>query len=104
VVGGLALLLLVGLGLAALAVAKRRTETVSPVPPTLPPTTQAAVPPTAEPTAAAPALPGAVHVESQPPGATVTVDNQPRGVTPLDVPELALGHHDVKVELKGYVP
>jgi TonB family protein len=104
VVGGLALLLLVGLGLVALAVVKRRTDTVSPVPPTLPPTTQAAAPPTAEPTAVAPALPGAVHVESQPPGATVTVDSHPRGITPLDVPDLALGHHDVKVELKGYLP
>jgi TonB family protein len=47
---------------------------------------------------------GALHVESQPAGATVSVDGQRRGVTPLDLPELALGRHDVKVDLKGYSP
>jgi len=45
-----------------------------------------------------------VHVETEPPGATVTVDGQPRGVTPVDVPGLDFGSHDVKVELKGYEP
>jgi TonB family protein len=103
VVGGVALLLLLGLGLGALAVVKRRTEAVAPPAPTLPPTTVAAAVPTPEPTLA-PVILGALHVESQPPGATVTVDSQPRGVTPLDVPDLALGPHDVKVELKGYTP
>ena len=103
VVGGVALLLLLGLGLGALAVVKRRTETVAPPAPTPPPTTMAASVPTPEPTLA-PVILGALHVESQPPGATVTVDNQPRGVTPLDVPDLALGPHAVKVELKGYTP
>jgi TonB family protein len=105
VVGGVALVLLLGLGLGGLALVKRRTETVAPLPPTLPPTTVAAAVPTAAPTVAPPpAVPGAVRVESQPAGATVTVDNQPRGVTPLEVPDLALGHHEVKVELKGYAP
>ena len=105
VVGGVALVLLLGLGLGGLALVKRRTETVAPLPPTLPPTTVAAAVPTAAPTVAPPpAVPGAVRVESQPAGATVTVDNQPRGVTPLEVPDLALGHHEVKVELKGYTP
>jgi len=105
VVGGVVLLLLLGLGLGGLALVRRRTETVAPPPPTLPPTTVAAAVPTAAPTVLPPpSVPGAVHVESQPPGATVTVDAQPRGVTPLDVPDLALGHHDVKVELKGYAP
>jgi serine/threonine-protein kinase len=103
VVGGVALLLLLGLGLGALAVVKRRPETVASPAPTLPPTTMATSVPTPEPTLA-PVMLGALHVESQPPGATVTVDNQPRGVTPLDVPDLALGPHDVKVELKGYTP
>ena len=105
VVGGVALVLLLGLGLGALALVKRRTATVAPLPPTLPPPTVAAAVPTAAPTVVPPpAVLGAVRVESQPAGATVTVDNQPRGVTPLEVPDLALGHHDVKVELKGYTP
>ena len=105
VVGGVVLLLLLGLGLGGLALVRRRTETVASPPPTLPPTTVAAAVPTAAPSVLPPpSVPGAVHVESQPPGATVTVDDQPRGVTPLDVPDLALGHHDVKVELKGYAP
>jgi serine/threonine-protein kinase len=105
VVGGVVLVLLLGLGLGGLALVKRRTGTVAPLPPPLPPTTVAAAVPTAAPTVAPPpAVLGAVRVESQPAGATVTVDNQPRGVTPLEVPDLALGHHDVKVELKGYTP
>jgi serine/threonine-protein kinase len=105
VVGGVALALVLGLGLGGLALVKRRSATVAPLPPTLPPTTVAAAVPTAAPTVAPPpAVLGAVRVESQPAGATVTVDNQPRGVTPLEVPDLALGHHDVKVELKGYTP
>jgi TonB family protein len=47
---------------------------------------------------------GTLRVESQPPGATVMVDGQSRGVTPLEVPGLALGSHEVKVELKGFTP
>src|SRR5439155_61265 len=103
VVGGVALVLLLGLGLGGLALVKRRTETVAPLSPTLPPTTVAAAVPTAAATVAPPpAVPGAVRVESQPAGATVTVDNQPRGGTPLEVPDLALGHDEVKGELRGY--
>jgi TonB family protein len=105
VVGGVAALLLLGIGLVALVLAKRPNEPAPTPAPVVPPTTLAATAPTTVPTAAPPAaVLGAVHVESQPAGATVTVDNQPRGVTPLDVPDLALGHHDVKVELRGYSP
>jgi TonB family protein len=104
VVGGVVVLLLLGLGLGGLALIKSRTGTM-PTPPTpLPPTTLAAVPTPAPTLASPPPILGAVHVESQPPGAMVTVDNRPRGVTPLDLPDLALGHHDLKVELKGYTP
>jgi TonB family protein len=45
---------------------------------------------------------GALHVESQPPGATVTVNGEAKGQTPLEVAELALGLYEVKLELKGY--
>ena len=47
---------------------------------------------------------GSLHVESEPPGATVTLNGEARGVTPLDVADLLLGNHEVKVELKGYAP
>ena len=103
VVGGLAALLLVGLALGGLALVRRRGEAVPTPAPAPPSTTMAAAVPTVPTTLAPPPTAvGAVHVESQPAGATVTVDSKPRGVTPLDVPDLALGHHDVKVELKGY--
>ena len=51
-----------------------------------------------------PVLPvaGKLSVTSEPPGATVLVDDQDRGVTPLEVPELPFGKHVVKVSLKGY--
>jgi TonB family protein len=104
VAGGLALLLLLGLGLGALAIVKRREPAAATPAPLPPPTTLAAA---ADPTpgpSSAPAILGALRVESQPPGATVTVDNQPRGVTPLDIADLALGPHSVKVELRGYTP
>jgi len=105
VVGGLAVVLLLGVALAGLAVVRRRTEIAAATPaPTLPPSTLAATaPPPPSTVAPAPVL-GALHVETQPPGATISVDGQPRGVTPVDVSELALGHHEVKAELKGYMP
>ena len=77
-----------------------------------PGTRTAAAPRAAAPTPApvdtgtVPAAPsaGVVHVETDPAGASVTVDGQARGVTPLDVGGLEFGSHDVKVELKGYEP
>jgi TonB family protein len=105
VVGGLAMVLLLGLAFAGLVVVRRRSEptAVTPVA-TLPPSTVAAAPATPPPSTVAPAALGALRVESQPAGATVSVDGHPRGITPLDVPELPLGRHDVKVDLKGYSP
>jgi TonB family protein len=43
-----------------------------------------------------------VSVETTPPGATISVDGVVRGTSPLDVPGLALGPHEVKAELKGF--
>jgi hypothetical protein len=42
---------------------------------------------------------GSLRVSSTPPGAEVLVDGKPRGVTPLNLTDLSLGHHEV--ELKG---
>ena len=96
----------VGLGMATLYRRMTSTRTVS-QPAGGPPVTAAPGPvsgtdpaPVALPAAAT----GIVHVETDPVGASVTVDGQARGVTPLDVTGLDFGSHEVKVELKGYEP
>jgi TonB family protein len=47
---------------------------------------------------------GILHVESTPAGAVLTIDGNSVGKTPIDVPDLALGAHEVKIELEGYAP
>jgi TonB family protein len=64
----------------------------------------AAAAPTPEPTSDIPSITGVVRVATQPPGATVTIDGQPHGAAPLEVADLALGAHEVKVELRGFAP
>jgi len=94
----------VGLGMAALyrRLATPKVAALEPAPTEATP--EQPVPgPVAPAPAGAPAL-GTVQVKSDPPGAAVTVDGQPRGVTPIEVAGLSLGTHDVKVELKGYEP
>jgi tetratricopeptide (TPR) repeat protein len=50
------------------------------------------------------AMSGKVHFETDPNGATVTVDDKPEpGVTPVDV-DLAPGRHDVKFTEEGRLP
>ncbi|HEX6736885.1 MAG TPA: serine/threonine-protein kinase, partial [Vicinamibacteria bacterium] len=105
IVGGLALLFLLGLGvLGLLWVQQRRSASASPPPtaaPTTAATTQPPAPATPPPT---PTLQGTLHVQSTPPGATLTVDGETLGVTPFDVTEMALGSHEVRAELKGFAP
>jgi hypothetical protein len=45
---------------------------------------------------------GAIDIDSRPPGARVFVDGKAIGVTPLRVPEVAIGAHTVRIELTGY--
>jgi serine/threonine-protein kinase len=59
--------------------------------PTAPPVTEAPVPTT-----------GTLLVESEPPGAQVSVDGEDRGQTPLELAEVAFGDHDVRLALEGY--
>lgn len=47
---------------------------------------------------------GALVIESRPPGATVMVDGQNRGVTPLVIEALAPGDYRVSLSLAGYQP
>jgi TonB family protein len=46
---------------------------------------------------------GVLRVESSPPGATIFVGNQRKGMTPADI-ELPLASHEVRLELAGYTP
>lgn len=45
---------------------------------------------------------GRIDVRTEPPGARVTVDGQPRGVSPLLVGGLAVGTHEVRVDVRGH--
>jgi serine/threonine-protein kinase len=63
-------------------------DTLAPPPPSPPPAAQ----------------PGVLHIETTPPGATVTVNGEPKGTTPLDLGDLAMGSYEVKLDLKGYTP
>lgn len=49
-------------------------------------------------------LPGAVTLESTPPGARVTVDGEVLGETPLVAVALAAGEHRLQVEAERYLP
>ncbi|MCQ8894624.1 MAG: PEGA domain-containing protein [Methanolinea sp.] len=49
-----------------------------------------------------PVMQGALSVESVPPGASVTVDGQLRGVTPLVIHDLPAGSHSVSLSSAGF--
>jgi TonB family protein len=55
-------------------------------------------------TPAPPIIKGVVHVESTPMGASVSIDGKRVGTTPMDIHDLSLASHEVKVELEGYAP
>ena len=42
------------------------------------------------------------RVETNPPGAYVTVNNKPIGQSPVDVPFLYYGHYDILIQKEGY--
>jgi hypothetical protein len=101
--GGAGLLLLAALVGGVVWFVKSRRVDVQPVETPAPPSiTQAVVTPTPPPPAVV--VNGKLHVESVPAGATVTLNGEARGVTPLDVTDLLLGNHDIKVELRGFAP
>ncbi len=99
--GGGALVLVLGLAVGLVFFLRQRAG-VAPTPTPLPvPVTTAA--PTPEPTATPPAVTsGSLRVETIPPGATVSVDGAAKGTTPADVGDLALGPHELKLEMRGY--
>jgi TonB family protein len=96
---GAAVLFLAAAAAIALVLLRRASEQSATVVPSgsLPPS--AATPPT---TLAPIAVRGSLRVETEPPGAAVTVNGETQGSTPLDLAEVPLGEYEVKVELKGY--
>jgi TonB family protein len=93
-------LFLVLLTTALIVIVNRRGTT--PVPsPSIEATTVSTPPPARTPP---PVTKGVVRVESTPAGANVTVDGTARGTTPVDVHDLPLSAHEVKLELEGYAP
>jgi serine/threonine-protein kinase len=49
-------------------------------------------------------LTGSLIMESEPSGATLFVDGEERGTTPVDVEGLTTGSHAVRLELEGHAP
>jgi TonB family protein len=102
IVGGAGLLFVVAAIVAGVALL-RSPEPAAPEP-TPAPTPVVAETPTPEASVALPPYaPGVLHIESEPAGATVTVNGDPRGSTPVDLGDLEVGVYEVKVELKGFI-
>jgi hypothetical protein len=58
----------------------------------------------ASPPASAAAGRGSLQILSRPPGAQVTLDGRVIGRTPLVIPDVRTGRHDVRLELAGFRP
>ncbi|PWT92142.1 MAG: hypothetical protein C5B54_04010, partial [Acidobacteria bacterium] len=98
------LILLIGGGIFFLRSRKSEPEkppvVVQPVQPKpQPPKPQ---PPKPEPQKPPAVTTGQLTISSDPLGATVLVNDQQKGVTPLNLPDLPLGHYTVKLQLNGY--
>jgi TonB family protein len=95
--GGVALLFVIVFVVGAAVFLRSRGEaTASPEP------NAAATPPPAVSTAPPAAPPGALSIETQPPGAAISVNGEPKGVSPLELADLAVGNYQVSAELRGY--
>lgn len=64
------------------------------------------VPPAVDPTSGGPAIPasgpGSLQILSRPAGAQVLIDGRAVGKTPLTIPDVAAGPHEVRLELPGF--
>ncbi|MDP2600224.1 MAG: PEGA domain-containing protein [Deltaproteobacteria bacterium] len=47
-------------------------------------------------------IPGSIKIASNPPGASVLLDGQSKGTTPLTIPNIAPGTHSIRVAKQGY--
>lgn len=89
--------------------AEARRPAAAPPTAVRPPARRAVVPTPATPTAPVPAAPpeaapavGTLRVDSDVPGAQVFIDREYMGVTPITVPNVALGHHHLNISAPGY--
>jgi hypothetical protein len=85
-----------------LTVSLRSTRSSSPGTPKAPPAAGRQAAPPAAASSSSQLKTGAIDIDSRPPGARVFVDGKAIGVTPLRVPEVAIGAHTVRIELTGY--
>jgi len=86
-------------------VAQSTSGRLNPDPIAAPPMLPASAAPIANAVRRVPAVPpgqGSIEVLSRPPGAQVLLDGRVVGQTPLSIPNLPEGTHDVRVELPGF--
>ncbi len=99
ILGGAALFFVLAVGVLGFVVWNRsRAEAPSATPP---PVAEATPTPAAQVTVA-PTTTGSLHVETTPPGATITVNGEAKGPSPLDLTGLPVGNYEVRAELRGY--
>ncbi|MFI5184296.1 MAG: TonB family protein, partial [Vicinamibacteria bacterium] len=96
--GGAALLFLIVLGIAAYALLRSRQAAPSPSP------VVEATPAAAASTAPPRAVTGSLVIDSQPAGASISVNGEAKGLSPLELPDLSVGNYEVRAELKGFEP
>ena len=101
--GGIGLVLFLVILTTALVVIWQRDKTKTAAVPSAAPSAAPSVAPAASATPP-PVTSGVLHVETTPAGAAVFIDGTRAGTTPMDLPDLSLAAHEVRVELEGYAP
>ncbi len=98
VLGGAALLFFVVLGIVALVLLRSRQA----APPPSPVVEATVAPPLVTPPPRA--TTGSLVIDSQPPGASISVNGEAKGLAPIELPDLPVGNYDVRAELRGFEP
>jgi TonB family protein len=98
VVGGAALLLLLIFGVGVLLFLRSRQAEPSPSP-------VAEASPTPGPSATPPRVAtGTLVIDTQPTAASISVNGEAKGLSPIELPGLPVGNYDVRAEMKGFEP
>lgn len=100
----IALLLLGAIATAGYFFLKQKNKAVVTAPPVQTPATQPQKPVQPKEPEQPAITSGQIYVETTPPGATVLLNNEEKGMTPVTVPALPFGKYMLKVDLKGYQP
>jgi len=104
IIGAIVLMALGALGVGGLLWLKDHLDAKPTPAPSASSTPPSATPTPVTPSTPAPPVVGTLVVSSEPPGANVTLDGELKGPAPLTLTDLALGEHELKLELKGYQP